>query len=109
MHVLIEALPQILERHPAASVLIVGGEHPTEPDYPTALRDALPRRVTRHRSRCLMLDFFVKYPRLGRLLDLLLPLLATLAALGVGAIMLLLLGANPITAYVALLNGAEYS
>ena len=35
-----------------------------------------------------MVDFLVKYPRLGRLFDLLLPLLATLAALGVGAIML---------------------
>ena len=35
-----------------------------------------------------MIDFFVKYPRLGRLFDMLLPLLATLAALGVGAIML---------------------
>ena len=53
-----------------------------------------------------MLDFFVKYPRLGRLFDLLLPLLATLAALGVGAIMLQLLGANPVSAYGALLNGA---
>ena len=53
-----------------------------------------------------MLDFFVKYPRLGRLFDMLLPLLATLAALGVGAIMLQLLGANPVTAYGALLQGA---
>ena len=39
-----------------------------------------------------MVDFLVKYPRLGRLFDLFLPLLATLAALGVGAIMLQLLG-----------------
>lgn len=53
-----------------------------------------------------MLDFFVKYPRLGRLFDLLLPLLATLAALAVGAVMLQLLGANPVNAYGALLNGA---
>lgn len=53
-----------------------------------------------------MLDFFVKYPRLSRLVDLALPLLATLAALGVGAIMLQLLGANPVDAYGALLNGA---
>ena len=53
-----------------------------------------------------MLDFLVKYPRLARLFDLLLPLLATLAALGVGAVMLQLLGANPFTAYSALLNGA---
>ncbi len=53
-----------------------------------------------------MLDFFAKYPRLGRLFDLLLPLLATFAALGVGAVMLQLLGANPVTAYGALLQGA---
>ena len=53
-----------------------------------------------------MVDFLVKYPRLGRLFDLLLPLLATLAALGVGAIMLQLLGANPFMAYSALLKGA---
>lgn len=53
-----------------------------------------------------MVDVFIKYPRLGRLFDLALPLLATLAALGVGAIMLQLLGANPIKAYGALLNGA---
>ena len=53
-----------------------------------------------------MLNFFAKYPRLGRLFDMLLPLLATLAALGVGAIMLQLLGANPVTAYGALLQGA---
>ena len=53
-----------------------------------------------------MVDFLVKYPRLGRLFDLFLPLLATLAALGVGAIMLQLLGANPFVAYSALLKGA---
>jgi simple sugar transport system permease protein len=53
-----------------------------------------------------MVDFLVKYPRLGRLFDLLLPLLATLAALGVGAVMLQLLGANPFMAYSALLKGA---
>ncbi len=53
-----------------------------------------------------MLDFLVRYPRLGRLFDLLLPLLATLAALTVGAIMLQLLGANPFVAYRALLEGA---
>ncbi len=53
-----------------------------------------------------MIDFLVRYPRLGRLFDLLLPLLATLAALAVGAIMLQLLGANPFVAYRALLEGA---
>lgn len=39
-------------------------------------------------------------------IDALLPLLATLAALIVGAFMLLALGANPIVAYAALLDGA---
>lgn len=53
-----------------------------------------------------MATFFVKYPRFARLIDLFLPVLATLAALGVGAIMLQLMGANPITAYRALLSGA---
>lgn len=53
-----------------------------------------------------MLNLFIKHPRFGQLFDLLLPLLATLAALGVGAIMLQLLGANPIDAYGALLSGA---
>ena len=53
-----------------------------------------------------MLNLFIKHPRLGQLFDMLLPLLATLAALGVGAIMLQLLGANPFAAYSALLSGA---
>lgn len=53
-----------------------------------------------------MINFFAKYPRFARLVDLLLPVLAVLAALGVGAVMLQLLGANPVTAYRALLNGA---
>ena len=47
-----------------------------------------------------------KHPRIGRLFDALLPLLATLAALAVGAVMISLLGANPFTAYAALLDGA---
>lgn len=33
MHVLIEALPRIRERHPRAEVVIVGGEHALEPSY----------------------------------------------------------------------------
>ncbi len=53
-----------------------------------------------------MLDFLVAHPRLGRLFDLFLPLLATFAALAVGAVMLIFLGANPFEAYGALLNGA---
>ncbi|GAB4275577.1 MAG: ABC transporter permease [Candidatus Promineifilaceae bacterium] len=44
--------------------------------------------------------------RYGQIIDALLPLIATLAALGIGAVMLLVLGANPITAYLALLEGA---
>jgi simple sugar transport system permease protein len=42
----------------------------------------------------------------ARVIDASLPLLAVLAALVVGAVMLLLLGANPIRAYGALLDGA---
>jgi general nucleoside transport system permease protein len=44
--------------------------------------------------------------RLNAVIDALLPVFATLAALLVGAIMLILLGANPIIAYRALLDGA---
>lgn len=44
--------------------------------------------------------------RASRILDALLPLLATLAALAVGAVMLILLGANPVEAYPALFDGA---
>ena len=48
----------------------------------------------------------LKNQRLGRLIDALLPLIATLAALAVGAVMLLLLGVNPVDAYGAMLEGA---
>lgn len=44
--------------------------------------------------------------RLSAIFDALMPVFATIAALLVGAIFLLLLGANPITAYSALLEGA---
>ncbi|MBN1450170.1 MAG: ABC transporter permease [Anaerolineales bacterium] len=44
--------------------------------------------------------------RLSTLFDALLPVIATLAALAVGAVMLLLLGANPLKAYGALWVGA---
>jgi simple sugar transport system permease protein len=44
--------------------------------------------------------------RLSTLFDALLPVIATLAALGVGAVMLLFLKANPIEAYAALWVGA---
>ncbi len=42
----------------------------------------------------------------SQIIDALLPVFATLAALAVGAVMLLVLGANPIRAYGALLEGA---
>lgn len=45
-------------------------------------------------------------PQLGRVFDALLPLLATLAALAVGAVMLLLLRADPLQAYRAMWDGA---
>jgi len=44
--------------------------------------------------------------RLSTLFDALLPVIATLAALAVGAVMLLLLNVNPIDAYAALWEGA---
>jgi len=47
-----------------------------------------------------------KDQRLGRLFDAMLPVLATLAALAIGAIMLLLLGVSPVQAYGAMLEGA---
>src|SRR5574338_460553 len=43
---------------------------------------------------------------LPRLLDALLPVFATLAALGVGAVMLIFLRVNPLTAYKAMWDGA---
>lgn len=45
-------------------------------------------------------------PRINRILDFSLPLLATLAALAIGAVMLILIGANPTQAYPALVEGA---
>ena len=44
--------------------------------------------------------------KLGSLFDALLPVIATLAALAVGAVMLLFLKVNPIEAYAALWDGA---
>lgn len=53
-----------------------------------------------------MLQLQARYPLLGRLFDALLPVLATLAALAVGAVMLILLGANPLQSYGAMFDGA---
>ena len=44
--------------------------------------------------------------RLGSLIDALLPVFATIAALLVGAVMLIILGVNPFLAYQALIEGA---
>jgi glycosyltransferase involved in cell wall biosynthesis len=38
MHVLIDALPSVVARHSEAQLVIVGGEHEPEPDYPELLR-----------------------------------------------------------------------
>lgn len=48
----------------------------------------------------------LRYSKLERIADALLPAFATLAALAVGAVMLVLLGANPLQAYAALIEGA---
>ncbi len=53
-----------------------------------------------------MQEFFAKHPTVWRAFDILLPFLATLAALGVGAVMLMVFDANPVVAYGALLEGA---
>lgn len=44
MHVLIEALPQVLEHHPETLCLIVGGKHEHEPEYELELRSAIAQR-----------------------------------------------------------------
>jgi ABC-type uncharacterized transport system permease subunit len=48
----------------------------------------------------------MKRINVSQIVDALLPVFATFAALAVGAVMLLLLGANPIEAYAALVEGA---
>src|SRR3990172_384767 len=49
---------------------------------------------------------FLKKINFERIIDALLPLLAMMAALGVGAVMLLLMGSNPLQAYAAMIEGA---
>jgi ABC-type uncharacterized transport system permease subunit len=53
-----------------------------------------------------MLSKLTKRPQLGVVIDALTPIFAVLAALLVGAVMLLALNANPIEAYAALIEGA---
>lgn len=43
MHVLIDALPLVRARHPGARVVVVGGAHEPEPDYPALLRAQVTR------------------------------------------------------------------
>lgn len=53
-----------------------------------------------------MQGFLSKHPAVWRIFDIMLPFLATLAALGVGAVMLMIFDANPVVAYGAMLEGA---
>ena len=41
MHVLIEAMPEILRASPAAHCVVVGGDHAFEPEYPAYLREQI--------------------------------------------------------------------
>ena len=43
MHTLVQAMPRILERHPEARAVIVGGRHELEPDYEPWLRGLITR------------------------------------------------------------------
>jgi general nucleoside transport system permease protein len=53
-----------------------------------------------------VIDFIVRRQRFSRVFDALLPLMATVLALTIGAFMLLALGANPLEAYTAMAKGA---
>lgn len=44
MHVLIEAMPRILEGYPDAHAVIVGGHHAFEPEYPKLLEEKIAER-----------------------------------------------------------------
>ncbi len=41
IHVLIDALPEVLKIHPDAHAVVVGGDHAPEPDYPAFLRERI--------------------------------------------------------------------
>ena len=41
IHVLIEAMPAVLQKHPEAHAVIVGGKHDLEPEYPEQLEQLI--------------------------------------------------------------------
>ena len=41
MHILVEAMPKVLETYPDAHCVVVGGDHAFEPDYPAFLRERI--------------------------------------------------------------------
>ncbi len=51
MHTLVQAMPRILERHPDAHAVIVGGRHELEPDYEPWLRNLIARLGLQDRVR----------------------------------------------------------
>jgi glycosyltransferase involved in cell wall biosynthesis len=59
-HVLVEAMPDILASHPDARCVLVGGDHPLEPDY----RGTLRKRITALRldERVVMPGFQAEVP-----------------------------------------------
>ena len=52
------------------------------------------------------MEKWLRSESVSKLVDGLLPVFATLAALAIGALMLLVLGANPLEAFAALIDGA---
>jgi glycosyltransferase involved in cell wall biosynthesis len=67
MHTLIQAMPQILERYPEASAVIVGGRHELEPDYEDELRKLIRRRGLQ--DRVWLAGFQTDIPRWMRAMD----------------------------------------
>jgi glycosyltransferase involved in cell wall biosynthesis len=67
MHTLIQAMPQILERYPEASAVIVGGRHELEPDYEDELRKLIRRRGLQ--DRVWLARFQTDIPRWMRAMD----------------------------------------
>jgi glycosyltransferase involved in cell wall biosynthesis len=51
MHVLVEAMPEVLRHFPDCCCVVVGGEHALEPDYPQFLRDRIAHLGLEHQVR----------------------------------------------------------